>query len=77
MKLAHHDKEVFGIILLDNQNQLICFEQLFTGTIALLISIPERLLKLALELMRCYGHWPPISSTRTFPIRQTNYNTLM
>lgn len=32
-RMAHHEQEVFGVMLLDNQHRLIEFKELFFGTI--------------------------------------------
>ncbi|MGR5118486.1 RadC family protein [Vibrio astriarenae] len=62
MKLAHHDKEVFGIMLLDNQNRLISFEELFTGTIDAASIYPREVVKSALAVNAAaviFGHNHP------------------
>ncbi|PSU12303.1 hypothetical protein C9J03_09695 [Photobacterium gaetbulicola] len=62
MKLAHYDKEVFGAMLLDNQNRLITFEVLFTGTIDAASIYPREVVKVALAANAAaviFGHNHP------------------
>ncbi|CAM4357601.1 RadC family protein [Vibrio agarivorans] len=62
MKLAHYDKEVFAVMLLDNQNRLIRFEELFTGTIDAASIYPREVVKLALDANAAaviFGHNHP------------------
>ncbi len=62
MKLAHHDREVFGIMLLDNQHRLISFEELFTGTIDAASIYPREVVKTVLEVNAAaviFGHNHP------------------
>ncbi|HCE2682931.1 TPA: DNA repair protein RadC [Vibrio parahaemolyticus] len=48
-KLAHHEREVFGVMFLDNQHQLIAFEELFQGTIDAASIYPREVVKAALK----------------------------
>ncbi|MDO6528228.1 DNA repair protein RadC [Motilimonas sp. 1_MG-2023] len=47
-KLASHEREVFAVMLLDNQNQLIEFKELFFGTIDAAHVYPREVVKTAL-----------------------------
>ncbi|WKD26451.1 DNA repair protein RadC (plasmid) [Pseudoalteromonas sp. KG3] len=49
LKLGAHDREVFAVMFLDNQHQLISFEELFFGTIDAASIYPRELLKAALN----------------------------
>ena len=49
LKLGAHDREVFAVIFLDNQHQLISFEELFFGTIDAASIYPREVLKAALN----------------------------
>ncbi|HHF3186704.1 TPA: DNA repair protein RadC [Vibrio alginolyticus] len=49
LKLGAHDREVFAVMLLDNQHQLISFEELFFGTIDAASIYPREVLKTALN----------------------------
>jgi DNA repair protein RadC len=49
LKLGAHDREVFAVMLLDNQHQLISFEELFFGTIDAASIYPREVLKAALN----------------------------
>ncbi|KFA94924.1 RadC family protein [Vibrio sp. ER1A] len=48
-KLANHEREVFAVMLLDNQHQLITFEELFQGTIDAATVYPREVVKVALR----------------------------
>jgi DNA repair protein RadC len=48
-KLSKYDKEVFAVLLLDNQHRLISFNELFYGTIDAASVYPREVVKLALE----------------------------
>lgn len=48
-KLAHHEREVFAVMLLDNQHRLIEFRELFFGTIDAAPVYPREVVKLVLE----------------------------
>lgn len=48
-KLAHYEREVFGVMLLDNQHRLIEFKELFFGTIDSAAIYPRELVKLVLR----------------------------
>ncbi|KAB0463731.1 RadC family protein [Vibrio kanaloae] len=49
IKLGAHDREVFAVMFLDNQHQLISFEELFFGTIDAASIYPREVLKSALN----------------------------
>ncbi|CAK2203602.1 CP4-6 prophage; RadC-like JAB domain-containing protein YkfG [Vibrio crassostreae] len=49
LKLGAHDREVFAVMFLDNQHQLISFEELFFGTIDAASIYPREVLKVALN----------------------------
>ena len=49
LKLGAHDREVFAVMFLDNQHQLISFEELFFGTIDAAYIYPREVLKAALN----------------------------
>lgn len=49
LKLGAHDREVFAVMFLDNQHQLISFEELFFGTIDAASVYPREVLKTALN----------------------------
>ncbi|PMO06237.1 hypothetical protein BCT19_09165 [Vibrio splendidus] len=49
LKLGAHDREVFAVMFLDNQHQLIRFEKLFFGTIDAASIYPREVLKAALN----------------------------
>lgn len=48
-KLANHEREVFAILLLDNQNRLIEYRELFFGTIDSASVYPREVVKVVLE----------------------------
>ncbi|MFN1533571.1 RadC family protein [Vibrio jasicida] len=48
-KLGNYDREVFALLLLDNQHRLIEFNELFFGTIDSASVYPREVVKLALE----------------------------
>lgn len=48
-RLAHYEREVFGVMLLDSQHCLIAFEELFMGTIDCASVYPREVVKIALE----------------------------
>ena len=48
-RLRHHQQEVFACLFLDNQNQLIKFEELFFGTINNASVYPREIIKKALQ----------------------------
>ncbi|NOH84671.1 DNA repair protein RadC [Vibrio sp. 03-59-1] len=48
-KLANHEREVFAMLLLDNQHRLIEFKELFYGTIDAASVYPREVVKLVLE----------------------------
>ena len=50
LALAHHEKEVFGVIFLDNKSKLIKFEKMFFGTITFCNVYARFIVKRALEL---------------------------
>ncbi|MCW8348415.1 hypothetical protein MD535_20730, partial [Vibrio sp. ZSDZ65] len=49
LKLGSYDREVFALMLLDNQHQLILFEELFFGTIDAASVYPREVVKAALN----------------------------
>lgn len=49
LKLGAHDREVFAVMFLDNQHQLIEFEELFFGTIDAASIYPREVVKAALN----------------------------
>ena len=49
MKLAHYDKEVFGVMFLDTQHRLIEFKEMFFGTLDAASVYPREVVKAALE----------------------------
>lgn len=48
-KLAAYDREVFAVMLLDNQNQLIEFREMFYGTIDSAAVYPREVVKAVLQ----------------------------
>ncbi|MEZ8013476.1 DNA repair protein RadC [Vibrio sp. FF59] len=48
-KLGNYEREVFAVMLLDNQHRLIEFNELFFGTIDAASIYPREVVKLALE----------------------------
>ncbi|MFB9214263.1 RadC family protein [Vibrio sinaloensis] len=48
-RTAHMEREVFSVLLLDNQHRLIEFCELFSGTIDAASVYPREVVKLALE----------------------------
>lgn len=46
-KLAHHEREVFAVLLLDNQHRLIEYKELFFGTIDAASVYPREVVKVA------------------------------
>lgn len=48
-KLAHYEREVFAVMFLDNQHQLIAFEELFQGTVDAASVYPREVVKAALK----------------------------
>ncbi|GLS84918.1 RadC family protein [Paraferrimonas haliotis] len=48
-QLSHLDREVFALILLDNQHRVIDFEQVFKGTINAAAVYPREVVKIVLE----------------------------
>ena len=48
-KLGNNEREVFAVMLLDNQNQLIDYVELFFGTIDAAAVYPRELVKLVLQ----------------------------
>jgi DNA repair protein RadC len=50
LKLRHLSHEVFACLFLDNQHQVICFEEMFRGTLDGASVYPREVVKRALEL---------------------------
>lgn len=50
LHLANHKKEVFAVAFLNNRHQLICYEELFFGTINATAVYPREILRRCLEL---------------------------
>lgn len=50
LKLGSNDREVFAVMLLDNQHQLIRYEELFFGTIDAASVYPREVVKAALNM---------------------------
>lgn len=50
LKMAHEEREHFGILFLDNQNRLIQDEYIFSGTVDACSVYPREVVKRALEL---------------------------
>lgn len=48
--LAHHEREIFVVIFLNNQNQVICHEEMFKGTINRVEIHPREILKFAIKV---------------------------
>jgi DNA repair protein RadC len=48
-RLGHLTKEEFWVILVDNQNRLLCFEQVLQGTVDQTAAYPREILELALR----------------------------
>ena len=48
-KLAHSEREIFAVLLVDSQHQVIEFVELFKGTINAAAVYPREIVKLALE----------------------------
>ncbi|WP_210446758.1 RadC family protein [Vibrio crassostreae] len=62
MKLAHYDREVFAVMFLDNQNQLIEYKEMFFGTIDAASVYPREVVKEGLLLNSAaviFGHNHP------------------
>jgi len=49
-KLAKHEREVFAVMILDNQNQLIEYQELFFGTVDSATVHPREIVKAVLAL---------------------------
>lgn len=49
MKLGHFEREVFAVLFLDNQNQLISYQELFFGTVDSATVYPREVAKAALQ----------------------------
>ncbi len=49
LQLSDHSREVFACLLLDSQHRVICFEELFKGTIDSATVHPREVVKLALS----------------------------
>ncbi|WP_286237087.1 RadC family protein [Neptuniibacter halophilus] len=47
-RLRHHSREVFGCLFLDNQHQVICFEELFQGSLTAAAVYPREVVVRAL-----------------------------
>jgi DNA repair protein RadC len=47
--LQDREHEVFGVIFLDQQNRVICFEEMFKGTLSQAIVYPREIAKLTLQ----------------------------
>lgn len=47
-RLKHHTREVFATLFLDNQNRVICFEELFLGSLTEACVYPREVVKRAL-----------------------------
>ena len=61
VKLAKYEQEVFCCIYLDNQHQVIAFEELFYGTINAAIVYPREIVKACLKhncsaVLFCHNH---------------------
>ena len=52
-QLRHRSKEVFAVLLLDNQHQLLCYQEIFFGTVNAASVYPREVVKLALEKNAC------------------------
>ncbi|ODS24137.1 hypothetical protein AB835_05240 [Candidatus Endobugula sertula] len=48
-RLRHQTREVFAVLLLDNQHQLIAYKELFFGTVNVASVYPREVVKLALD----------------------------
>lgn len=48
MRMAHFEQEVFMVIFLNSQNKLICFEEMFYGTLTQTSVYPREVVKMAL-----------------------------
>lgn len=53
MQLAMEQREVFGVIFVDRQNQVLAFEKLFVGTVDSTNVHPREVVKRCLELNAC------------------------
>jgi len=49
MKLGHQEREVFAVLFLDNQNQLLSYQELFYGTVDSASVYPREVAKAALK----------------------------
>ncbi|MDO6562740.1 DNA repair protein RadC [Amphritea sp. 1_MG-2023] len=49
LQLSHRGREIFACLLLDSQHRVICFEELFKGTIDSATVYPREVVKLALS----------------------------
>ena len=49
-KLGHYEREVFAVLLLDNQHRLIEFKELFQGTVDAASVYPREVVKAVLEM---------------------------
>lgn len=50
MHLAHSPHEVFGVLFLDSQHRLLCFREMFQGTLTQTSVYPREVVKAALDL---------------------------
>ena len=49
MKLAHHTREVFSVIYMNVQNEMLCYEEMFLGSISSAPVYPREIAKKALD----------------------------
>ena len=62
MKLGHQEREVFAVLFLDNQHQLISYQELFYGTVDSASVYPREVAKAALQANAAaviFAHNPP------------------
>lgn len=75
-KLAHSEREIFAVLLVDSQHQVIDFVELFKGTINAAAVYPREIVKLALEhnaaaCLLCHNHPSNVNQPSDADIRLT------
>lgn len=48
-RLAHYEREVFGMFLLDNQHRVLAFHELFQGTLSQTMVYPREIIKATIQ----------------------------
>ena len=49
LRLAHYEREVFGMFLLDNQHRVLAFHELFQGTLSQTMVYPREIIKATIQ----------------------------